>query len=333
MADEVKRNDLVTVFGGSGFIGRHVVRALADRGWRVRVACRRPDLAYFLQPLGRVGQVQPMQANLRFPDSLAAAVRGADAVVNLVGVLAESASQSFDAVHAAGAAAIGKAAADAGISNVVHVSAIGASDTSKAAYARTKAQGEAGIRKAVPATIVLRPSVVFGPDDSFFNRFAAMARIMPVLPLIGADTKFQPVFVGDVASAVVTALEGGAKAGATYELGGPEVATFHDLVSFVCKETGRRRKLTSLGFGAGNAMAALTELASKLSLGLFPEMLTTTRDQVEMLRHDNVVSDAAKAEGRTLEGLGVTPESFRAIAPTYLWRYRRSGQFDRQRLA
>ena len=334
MTDGVAVKDrLVTVFGGSGFVGRHVVRELANRGWRVRVACRRPDLAFFLQPLGRVGQVVAIQANVRDARSVAAAVQGADAVVNLVGVLAESGRQSFEAVHSFGAGLIGKAATEAGIRSVVHVSAIGADLESSAAYARTKARGEAAIREAAPDTIIFRPSIVFGPEDGFFNRFAAMARIMPVLPLVGADTKFQPVFVGDVATAIADALGGKAKAGATYELGGPEVATFRELVAYVCDVTGRKRLLAPLPFGAGRAMALVTEIVSKLSLGLFPAMLTTTRDQVEMLRTDNVVSEAAKAEGRTLEGLGVETESFRAIAPTYLWRYRATGQYDSRKLA
>ncbi|HPG01803.1 MAG TPA: complex I NDUFA9 subunit family protein [Rhodoblastus sp.] len=334
MTDGVAVKDrLVTVFGGSGFVGRHVVRELANRGWRVRVACRRPDLAFFLQPLGRVGQVVAIQANVRDARSVAAAVQGADAVVNLVGVLAESGRQSFEAVHGFGAGLIGKAATEAGIRDVVHVSAIGADLESSAAYARTKARGEAAIREAAPDTIIFRPSIVFGPEDGFFNRFAAMARIMPVLPLVGADTKFQPVFVGDVATAIADALGGKAKAGATYELGGPEVATFRELVAYVCDVTGRKRLLAPLPFGAGRAMALVTEIVSKLSLGLFPAMLTTTRDQVEMLRTDNVVSEAARAEGRTLEGLGVETESFRAIAPTYLWRYRATGQYDSRKLA
>ncbi|MCC0006345.1 MAG: complex I NDUFA9 subunit family protein [Methylobacteriaceae bacterium] len=334
MADDVAIKDrLVTVFGGSGFVGRHVVRELANRGWRVRVACRRPDLAFFLQPLGRVGQVTAVQANLRYPDSVAAALRGADAVVNLVGVLAEGGRQTFEAVHGFGAAAVGKAAGAAGIRNVVHLSAIGADAESPAAYARTKARGEAAIREAAPDTVIFRPSVIFGPEDGFFNRFAAMARFMPVLPLVGAETKLQPVFVGDVATAIADAVEGKAKAGTTYELGGPEVATLKDLVAYTCDQTGRKRLLAPLPHGAGRAMALVTEILAKASLGLFPAMLTTTRDQVEMLGADNVVSDAAKAEGRTLEGLGVAKESFRAIVPTYLWRYRATGQYDTRKLA
>lgn len=331
--NSVNGDRLVTVFGGSGFVGRHVVRELANRGWRVRVACRRPDLAFFLQPLGRVGQVTAVQANLRYPDSVAAALRDADAAVNLVGVLAESGRQSFEAVHGFGAGAIGKACAAAGISSVVHLSAIGADAESAAAYARSKARGEAEMREAVPGAVIFRPSIVFGPEDQFFNRFAEMARFMPVLPLVGAQTKFQPVFVGDVATAIADAVEGKVNAGATYELGGPEVASFGDIVAWICAEIGRKRLIAPLPFEIGRIMALATEIASKLSLGLFPAMLTTTRDQVEMLRTDNVVSEAAKADKRTFEGLGITPESFRAVVPSYLWRYRRAGQYDRQRLA
>ena len=330
--DLVRKDRLVTVFGGSGFIGRHVVRELANRGWRVRVACRRPDLAFFLQPLGRVGQVQAVQANLRNPASVAAALRESDAVVNLVGVLAEGGRQTFEAVHAEGAAAVGKAAAAAGITNVVHMSSISASTESPAVYGRTKAKGEAAILAAVPGAVVLRSSVVFGPEDEFFNRFARMARFMPTLPLVGADTKFQPVFVGDIAKAIATALDGRAKAGAVYELGGPEVVSLRDIVGYICAEIGRKRALAALGFGAGRIMALATEIASKVSLGLLPAMLTTTRDQVELLRKGNVVSEAAKNDGRTLDGLGISPESFRAVVPTYLWRYRRAGQFDRKNM-
>ncbi|MFO1117351.1 MAG: complex I NDUFA9 subunit family protein [Beijerinckiaceae bacterium] len=327
MADNLESDRLVVVFGGSGFVGRHVVRRFANRGWRVRVACRRPDLAFFLQPLGRVGQVTAVQANVRYPDSVAQALRDADAVVNLVGVLAEGGRQSFEAVHAFGAGVIARAAAAAGIRNFVHVSAIGADAASASGYASTKAKGEAAVREAIPGAIVLRPSVMFGPDDDFFNRFAGMARFMPVLPIVGGDTKFQPVFVGDVAQAVVKAVEGEAKAGATYEIGGPEVASFADLVGYCCKETERKRLVLPLGFAPGRVMALGMEIANKVSFGIVPPMLT--RDQCEMLRHDNVVSQAAENEGRTLKGLGIEPESFRAIVPSYLWRYRRAGQFDR----
>lgn len=321
---------LVTVFGGSGFVGRHVVRALARRGWRVRVACRRPDLAFYLQPNGKVGQVMPVQANLRYPASVAAALRDADAVVNLVGVLSESGRQNFEAVHAFGAKAVAKAAAEAGVTNVVHMSAIGADSESAADYGRTKAKGEAAMRESVPSAIIMRPSVMFGADDHFFNRFAAMARMLWVLPVVGAQTKLQPTFVGDVAEAVARALEGGAQPGATYELGGPETISMRDLFDWVVKEVDRTRLVLPLPAPFGRWMAFGTEIASKASLGLFPPMLTTTRDQVTMLEKDNVVSQTARAEGRTLEGLGISPESFRAIVPSYLWRYRRAGQFDRK---
>jgi uncharacterized protein YbjT (DUF2867 family) len=326
-------DDLVTVFGASGFIGRHVVRALTARGWRVRVACRRPDLAFHLQPLGRVGQVHAVQANLRYPASVTAALRDAKAVVNLVGLLSESGRQTFDAVHAFGARTIARECAKAGITHFVQMSALGADKLSLSGYARTKAQAEASVLDAIPGAVILRPSVVFGVEDFFFNRFAGMARMLPALPLVGADTKFQPVFVGDVAEAVARALDGAATPGTTYELGGPDVATLRDLVEFICRETHRRPFLVPVPFGISRAMASATELASKLSLGLFPAMLTTTPDQVALLRSDNVVSAEATTQRRTLQGLGIAPESYGAIVPGYLWRYRRTGQFEGQRLA
>lgn len=324
---------LVTVFGGSGFVGRQVVRALAARGWRVRNACRRPDLAGALQPMGRTGQIHSVQANLRYPTSVAAAMRNAEAVVNLVGLLSESNQQSFDAVHALGGQIVAREAAKAGITNFVQMSAIGADSASASKYAQTKAAAEAAVREHIPEAVVLRPSVVFGAEDSFFNRFAAMARVLPALPLIGAETKFQPVFVGDVAEAVARALEGGAKRGTTYELGGPDIDTFRTLVEFVCAQTHRKPALVALPFSAGRVMAFATEIASKATLGLFPPMLTTTRDQVTLLEQNNVVTQAAIAEKRTLEGLGIAPESYHAIVPSYLWRYRKTGQFEGQRLS
>ena len=320
---------LVTVFGGSGFIGRHVVRALARDGWRIRVACRRPDLAGHLQPLGKVGQIMPVQANVRYPDSLAMALRGADAAVNLVGILAPTGRQTFEGVQAFGAGAVARAVRDAGIDSFVHMSALGADAASPSAYGRSKADGEAQVRLACPAATILRPSIVFGPEDDFFNRFAAMARILPILPLIGADTLFQPVFVGDVADAVSKAVAGDVMPATTYELGGPDRLSFRALVQFVCKSTGRKRLLVALPFGPGRLMAQATEIVSAVSLGLFPSMLTTTRDQVEMLRADNVVSPAAEAEHRTFEGLGLQPEAFAAIVPSYLYRFRKTGQFER----
>ncbi|HYA80968.1 MAG TPA: complex I NDUFA9 subunit family protein [Methylocystis sp.] len=322
---------LVTVFGGSGFVGRHVVRALARRGWRIRVACRRPDLAFFLQPLGGVGQISCVQANVRDPDSIKAALQGAEAVVNLIGILAESGKQRFSTLQADGPRLIGETARLAGVKRFVHVSAIGADAGSASAYARTKAIGEAGARGEFPGCVILRPSIVFGPEDDFFNRFGTMARFFPVIPLVGGDTKFQPVYVGDVAKAVALAVDGKAEAGATYELGGPEVKTFEQLVRYVLEVVGRDRTVMKLSFGLGALVAGVTSFLSKISLGLFPALLTMTRDQVELLKHDNVVSQEAKEEGRTLQGLGIEPEAVEAIVPSYLWRYRKTGQYQLQR--
>ncbi len=323
---------IVTVFGGSGFVGRYVVRALARDGWRVRIACRRPDLAFHLQPQGRVGQVMAVQANLRHPESVAAALQGASAVVNLVGILAESGAQKFAKVQAEGARVVAEAAKAAGIDTVVHISAIGADPNSASAYARSKAQGEAAVLAAVPTAVILRPSVIFGVEDEFFNRFATMARYFPVIPVVGAQTKFQPVYVGDVAEAVAVAVAGGAKAGAVYELGGPEVKTFGALIDYVLKVTERDRRVASLSFATGKTVAAVTQFFTKLSLGLFPTLLRMTADQVELLKDDNVVSEEAIREGRTLQGLGVQPQAIVAIVPTYLYRYRKTGQYQAQRL-
>ncbi|MCG5235083.1 complex I NDUFA9 subunit family protein [Xanthobacter oligotrophicus] len=318
VTDRPVSDSLVTVFGGSGFLGRHVVRALAMRGYRVRVAVRRPELAGFLQPLGFVGQIQVSQANVRYPESVARAVDGAEAVVNLVGVLAQGGRQSFDAIHVFGARAIAQAAAREG-SPLVHISAIGADAASASGYGRTKAEGEAAVRAAAADAIIFRPSVMFGPEDEFFNRFAAMARLSPVLPLIGGGvTRFQPVFVGDVAAAILKAVDGKAKAGATYELGGPEVRTFRELMELVLHEICHKRLLVDLPFGLANLMARLTQWAPGAPL---------TTDQVAMLRTDNVVSDAAKTEGRSFAGLDITPTALATVLPTYLWRFRKAGQF------
>jgi NADH dehydrogenase len=313
---------LVTVFGGSGFIGRHAVRALVRDGWRVRVAVRRPDLAGHLQPLGGVGQIVAVQANLRFPESVAQAVRGSDAVVNLVGILAESGKQSFASVQAEGPRIVAEAARQAGAARFVQMSAIGADRASKAAYGLTKAAGEDAVLQIYPDATILRPSIVFGPEDDFFNRFAAMARISPVLPLIGGGkTRFQPVFVGDVAQVVAMGASGkiGGGAGA-YELGGPEVMTFEQILRYVLKVTGRKRILAPLPFGLAKMKARVLQLLPNAPL---------TVDQVTMLETDNVVSDEAAAAGRTLQGLGVTPTPVEAVVPTYLWRFRKSGQFDK----
>lgn len=320
---------LVTVFGGSGFVGRHVVRALAKRGYRVRVAVRRPDLAGFLQPMGGVGQIHAVQANLRFPDSVMAAIHGAGAVVNLVGILQESGRQSFSAVQANGPRAIAQACAKAGIDRLVQVSAIGANAGSASVYASSKAEGEAAVLAQVPSAVILRPSIVFGPEDGFFNRFASLARMLPVLPLVGGGkTLFQPVFVGDVAEAVALAVDGKTKPGAIYELGGPEQKSFRQLVEYVCEVTGRKRLLANLPFPLARIQAGAIEIANKLTFGLLPDELLLTRDQVELLKSDNVVSSAAVAEQRTLSGLGIVPTSVEAIVPSYLWRFRKSGQFD-----
>jgi uncharacterized protein YbjT (DUF2867 family) len=310
---------LVTVFGGSGFIGRHTIRALAKRDYRIRVAVRRPDLAGHLQPLGRVGQIMPVQANVRYPDSVAAAANGADIVVNLVGILAEGGAQTFDAVQAEGAATIAQAAASQN-ARLVHVSALGADENSSSSYARTKAAGEKAAFAAVSSATVLRPSIVFGPEDQFTNRFATLARAMPVLPLIGGgETRLQPVFVGDVATAIADAVEAKARPASTYELGGPEELTLRQVQEYVLKTIERTRLLAPLPFGLARMQAMLLQFA--------PGPLKLTPDQVEMLRSDNIVSQAARDAGLTLQGLGVAPTSLEQAAPSWLWRFRRTGQF------
>ncbi len=311
---------LVTVFGGSGFLGRHIVSALARHDYRIRVAVRRPDLAGYLQPLGRVGQIHAVQANLRYPESLAAAARGAGVVINLVGILAETGKQTFDAVQGQGAGAVAQAAAAVG-ARMVHVSAIGADANSRSRYATAKAAGERAVLAAVPSAVIMRPSVVFGPEDQFTNRFAALARLLPVLPLVGGGVnKLQPVYVGDVAQAVAAAVNGRAKPGAIYELGGPEVLTMREVIEIILQVIHRRRRLLSLPFGLAKAQAMLLQFA--------PGILQLTPDQVELLKVDNVVSDAAKDAGLTLQGLGITPDSLEAVAPSYLWRFRKTGEFS-----
>lgn len=309
---------LVTVFGGSGFVGRHVVRALAKHDYRIRVAVRRPELAGHLQPLGRVGQIHAVQANIRNPASIKAAMRDASIVVNLVGILAEGGKQSFDAVQAEGAGAIAQAAAEIG-ARLVHVSAIGADANSESAYSRAKAAGEANVLAAVPQASILRPSLVFGPEDSLTNRFASLARMAPVMPVFGAETKMQPVFVGDVAQAVAAAADGKAKPGAVYELGGPEVLTMQEIVEIVLKTIERERMILPVPMGIAKLKSYFLQFA--------PGDFKLTPDQVAMLKVDNVVSDAAKAAGLTLEGLGIAPDSLEAVAPQYLWRFRATGQF------
>jgi len=314
-----KLETLVTVFGGSGFLGRHVVRALARRGYRIRVAVRRPELAGFLQPLGRVGQIHAVQANVRHPHSVQTATRDAEIVVNLVGILAERGRQRFDAVQTSGAEAVALAAHAMG-ARVVHISAIGADESSSSHYARSKALGERQVLAAQPSAIVVRPAVVFGAEDEFFNRFAALARVLPALPLAGGGhTRFQPVFVGDVAEAIAKAADGDVRAGKIYELGGPQVCTFRELMEYVLSVTGRRRLLVPLPFGLMKLQATFLQFLPKPPL---------TPDQVELLKHDIVVSPEAQREDRTLEALGIEPTPMAAVVPTYLWRFRKAGQFS-----
>ena len=322
MSTPIPLETLVTVFGGSGFLGRHVVRALAKAGYRVRVAVRRPELAGFLQPLGRVGQIHAVQANLRYPASVEAAARDADVVINLVGILFERGKQRFDAVQAFGAEAVALAAAAFG-ARLVQVSAIGADEHSASSYARSKAMGEKLVLAAVPSATILRPSVLFGQEDDFFNKFAAIARLSPALPLIGGGhTRFQPVFAGDVASAVVAAIEGRADEGKTYELGGPEVKSFKQLMQLMLTLIERKRLLVPIPFPLAKLQASL--------LQLMPTPLLTP-DQVELLRSDSIVSETATREGRTLEALGIDPMAMESVLPSYLWRYRKSGQYQSER--
>ena len=316
----VQRNigKLITVFGGSGFLGRHLVRALAKRGYRIRVAVRRPELAGHLQPLGRVGQIHAVQANVRYSRSVEAAARDADVVINLTGILYERGRQRFDTVQTYGAEAIALAAAAYG-GRMIHVSALGADENSPSHYARSKAVGEKAVLAAVPSAVVLRPSIVFGPEDDFFNRFAAMARILPALPLIGGGrTRFQPVFVGDVAAAIADTAEGKAKDGTIYELGGHEVRTFKQLMEFVLATIERRRLLVPLPFALARLQAQFLQFLPKPPL---------TPDQVELLKTDNVVSAEAAREGRTIEAFGISPVAMETIVPSYLWRFRKTGQF------
>lgn len=304
--------NLVTVFGGSGFLGRHTVRALARAGWRIRVAVRHPNGAFFLRPLGSVGQIDLVKCDVSDPDAVARAIQGADAVVNLCGILFQS-GQTFEEVQADGAAHVAQAAAAAGVAALVHVSALGADSQSDSEYAVTKAQGEDAVREAFPKAVILRPSIVFGPEDGFFNKFASLARFTPALPLIGGGhTRFQPVFVGDVAQAIVAGL--GRQDGRTYELGGPAVYTFKEVLQLILRETGRRRMLVPLPFGLAMIKAGF--------LQILPKPLLTV-DQVRLLKKDNVVSPTASG----LKDLGITPTSVEAVVPAYLWRFHPKGEY------
>lgn len=311
---------LVTIFGGSGFIGRHAVRALAERGFRVRAAVRRPDLANHLQPLGNVGQIHAVQANLRYRKSVDAAVKGADVVINLVGTFDKGGRNNFDAVHVFGAKAVAEATRRQG-ARLVHMSAIGADVHSPSGYGKTKGKGEAAVKSVLRDVIILRPSVVFGPEDEFFNRFAAMAQISPFLPLIGGGkTKFQPVYVGNVAEAIAMAADGKLAGGKTYELGGPEVVTFRECMQRMLKQTGRSKMLVSLPWFLASTLGSL--------VGWLPGAPITS-DQVEMLKTDNLVSLSAVRNRTTLEGIGIPQTAMAAILPSYLVKYRPHGQFTR----
>jgi NADH dehydrogenase len=316
MRDEMAQR-LATVFGGSGFIGRYVVTDLARQGWMVRVAVRRPDEALFLKTAGVVGQVTPIATNVRDRASVARAIEGADAVVNLVGILHESGRQRFQAVQADGARTIAEEAARAGVQHLVHISAIGADPNSNSSYARTKAEGEAAVRQAFPKATILRPSIVFGPEDGFFNRFAKLVQISPFLPLIGGGkTRFQPVYVGDVAEAVTKAIENPAAQGQTYELAGPKQYSFADLMRLMLHEIGRKRVLMPLPFPIASLMGSVLQCLPNPQL---------TADQVRLLKRDNVPS----AGSAGLTDLGITPTSVETILPTYLDRYRARGYYHR----
>lgn len=313
---------IVTIFGGSGFVGSHIARLMAKRGWRVRVAVRRPNEAINVRPYGAVGQVEPIQANIRDEDSTRRAIQGASAVINCVGILYQDGWQKFDAVQNEGAARIARLAAESGADSLVHVSALGADTDSDSAYARSKAEGEAAVQAAYPGAVILRPSVVFGSEDQFFNKLAGMARLTPVLPIVGANTKFQPVYVKDVAEAACNAAEGRAQAG-VYELGGQKTCSLKELYSMTLAETHRRRLLVGLPFFVGGLMAFGLDMVQACTFGLAANRILT-RDQVKMLRRDNVVSDGAMG----LADLGVEATSMESVLGEYLYAYRPYGQYD-----
>ena len=310
---------LVTIYGGSGFVGRYIARRMAKAGWRVRVAVRRPNEALFVRTYGVVGQVEPVLCNIRDDASVASVMQGADAVVNCVGVLAETGKNTFDAVQADGPERIARLAKEAGITRMVHVSAIGADAGSDSDYARTKAVGEDGVLKHQPDAMIVRPSIVFGPEDDFFNRFAGMTRMGPVLPVIGADTRFQPVYVDDVAQAVVKGVLGEAQG--VYELGGPVTMTFRELMSLMLDVIRRRRLVLNIPFFAARIMAFGFDMLQAVSLGLVKSMVT--RDQVKNLAKDNVVAEGAQG----FAALGIEPTAMTSVLPEYLWRFRPSGEF------
>ena len=313
---------LVTILGGSGFVGRYVARRMAQAGWRVRVATRRPNERLYVRTYGFVGQVEPVLCNIRDEASVRAAITGADAVVNCAGILFERGRNTFSAVQADGAGLVARLAAEAGVAHLVHVSAIGASDASDSAYQRSKAAGEAAVKAAFPDAVILRPSIIFGPEDGFFNRFAAMTRFSPVLPIAHGDTRLQPVYVDDVAAAIAKGAMGQAPAG-TYELGGPDAMRFHDLMAMMLTEIRRRRVIVSMPGWMAGLTARLLGAAQVLTAGLYSNT-TLTRDQLAALATDNVVSDGAKG----LKALRIEATPMDLILPTYLWRFRPAGQYE-----
>lgn len=312
---------LVTIFGGSGFVGRYVARRMALEGWRVRVATRRPNETLFVRPYGAVGQVEPVLCNIRDEASVAQALQGADAVVNCAGILVETGANTFEAIHVEGAARVARIAARMGVGRMVHISALGASIDGQSTYGVTKAQGEAAVLEHMPGAVILRPSVVFGPGDSFFNRFAAMTRLGPLLPLAGATTRFQPVYMDDLARAAALGVLG--KADGLYELGGPEVATLRALVGQMLQVIHRKRLVVNMPRWMARFMAFGFDMVQKMSFGLITNGVLT-RDQLRSLAQDNVVSDGA----RGFADMGIAPIAMATVLPEYLWRFRPSGQYD-----
>jgi len=313
---------LVTIFGGAGFVGTQLVQVLARSGHRIRVAVRRPDLAGHVRPLGGVGQVMPVQANIRDPESVRRAVAGAGIVINLVGIGFEAGKQRFQSVHATGARTVAEAARAAGAEAMVQMSALGADTDSPSLYARSKAQGEAEVLAAFPQAVIVRPSLMFGPGDGFFNLMSSLARLLPVMPLVAPETRFQPVYVGDVADAMAMAAEGRVRTGRVYELGGPQIETHRQLIQRILRATGRSNPVLTVPAG-------LMRLGA-MALSILPIPPLVTADQVTLLGLDNIVSDAAIRDKRTLAAFGIVPTPMEAILPSYLWRFRPNGQFDRQ---
>jgi len=313
---------LVTIYGGSGFVGRYITQRMARAGWRVRVAVRRPNEALFVKPYGAVGQVEPVFCNIRDDASVAAVMQGADAVINCVGILSKSGKNTFEAIHVDGAERIARIAAQQGVARLVHISAIGADAAAPSDYLRSKGEGEAAVLRHMPDAVILRPSVIFGPEDDFFNRFGAMTRKGPFLPIVGAETKFQPVYVDDVAKAAELAATGEAAAG-VYELGGPGVATLRELMGLLLQEVYRRRIVIGLPFSLGGLIAFGGDLVQGLTLGLISNNVLT-RDQLRSLKVDSVVSAGAKG----FADLGIEPANLETVLPEYVWRFRPTGQYD-----